>query len=554
MYRFLSAISYAFNLARSWFVWLAGATRDTTLPSWFYQALHVLLVVATVLLFGYFSPWLTDPKDVKVSDAPFIQEHFWGFAVLLLYLLIRVAILVARLLMEREEEFDDIRRAWEAGLAALDRVGLDVQWLPVFMVVGAGEEEDSLFRAARMSWKTTAPGREDAAPVRIFATEEAIFISCPGAGAVSAQRTAVAEPAQDGMDRTQRPPGAGAHSETIDPDAMAPRAHLAGGVATIDPATFSAGIAESAPRSAAFGTGTMVAPGAATGTLMPGSGAPTGGILAGLQPGAAKATALGVVRPLSQAETELASRRLEYLCGLISEARGEFCPINGMLLVMPIAWAGLPAGADADRIVNTAHLDLETALRSFGLAFPTTVAMTGFERTSGLRQFVERGMKLNSKFLDSRAGSKFPLGAGIDQHSAKWAIDAGLQWFRDWCYSLFAQNMSDSSNGPVYRLLCELQTRREALARGLQLIFDGLSGADAIRLAGVYYCTAGRSERDRAFVQGIFRKLVDGQDDVAWTVERLRDDVRRQRLAIAGLFVAALFLVIDGFLIYSLVR
>lgn len=552
MYRFLSAVSYAFGVARSWFVWLVGATRDTTLPSWFYQALHVLLVVVTVVLFGIFSPWLTDPNDVKVSDAPFIQKHFWGFAVLLLYLLIRVAIFVVRLLMEREEEFDDIRRAWEAGLAALDRVGLDVQWLPVFIVVGAGDEEDSLFRAARMSWKTTAPGREDAAPVRVFATEEAIFISCTGAGAVAAQRTAVAEPASGGMDQTQRPPGAGAHSETIDPTAHSPRPQPAGGVATIDPSMWSSDSADSAPRQAAFGAGTMVAPGSATGTLMPGAGAPGGGILAGLQPGAARSATASAVRPLSQAETELASRRFEYLCGLISEARGEFCPINGMLLVLPLAWAGLPAGADADRVANTAHLDLETALRSFGLAFPATVAMTGFERTSGLRQFVERGMKLNAKFLDSRAGSKFPLGAGVDANSSKWAIEAGLQWFRDWCYSLFSQNMADASNGPVYRLLCELQTRREALARQLQHVFDGLSGTDAIRLAGVYYCTAGRSERDRAFVQGIFRKLVDGQDDVAWTEERLRIDARRRTLAAVGLCVAALFLAIDGFLLYLL--
>jgi len=522
------------------------------LPSWFYQALHVLLVIATVVLFGIFSPWLTDPNDVKVSDAPFIQKHFWGFAVLLLYLLIRVAIFVIRLLMEREEEFDDIRRAWESGLAALDRVGLDIQWLPVFIVVGAGDEEDSLFRAARMSWKTTAPGREDAAPVRIFATEEAIFISCTGAGAVAAQRSAVAEPAHGGMDQTQRPPDAGAHSETIDPHAMPGRAQPAGGVATIDPAMWSAGGADPAPRHATFGSGTMVAPGSATGTLMPGSGAPGGAILAGLQPGAAKAATASHVRPLSQAETELAARRLEYLCGLISDARGEFCPINGMLLVLPIAWAGLPAGADADRVINTAHLDLETALRSFGLAFPATVAVTGFERTAGLRQFVDRGMKLNAKFLDSRAGSKFPLGASVDQNSAKWATEAGLQWFRDWCYSLFSQNMADASNGPVYRLLCDLQTRREALARQLQQVFDGLSGTDAVRLAGVYYCTAGRSERDRAFVQGVFRKLVDGQDDVAWTDERLQIDSRRRTLATVGLCVAAVFLVIDGYLLYSL--
>jgi hypothetical protein len=403
-----------------------------------------------------------------------------------------------------------------------------------------------------MSWKTTAPGREDAAPVRIFATEEAIFISCTGAGAVAAQRTAVAEPAQDGMDRTQRPPGAGAHSETLDPSAMVPRAQTSGGVATIDPSMFSAGDAEPAPRSPAFGAGTIVAPGAAAGTLMPGAGAATGGILAGLQPGSMKAASASSVRPLAQAEAELASRRLEYLCGLVSDVRGEFCPINGMLLVLPLAWAALPPGADADRIVNTAHLDMETALHSFGLAFPATVAMTGFERTAGLRQFVERGMKLNAKFLDSRAGSKFPLGAVVDQNAAKWAVDAGLQWFRDWCYSLFAQNMSDSSNGPVYRLLCELQTRREALARQLQLVFDGLSGTDAARLSGVYYCTAGRSERDRAFVQGIFRKLVDGQDDVAWTEDRLKRDAQRRTLAIAGLCIAALFFVIDGYLVYSL--
>ncbi|MDQ3330791.1 MAG: hypothetical protein M3552_09075, partial [Planctomycetota bacterium] len=548
MYQLLASISRAFSYARTWFMWLAGATRDTALPSWFYQALHALLVIATVVLFGAFSPWITDPNDVKVSDAPFIQKHFWGFAVLLLYLLIRVAIFVIRLLLEREEEFDDIRRAWDAGMAALDRVGLDIQWLPVFIVVGAGEEEDALFRAARMSWKTTAPGREDAAPVRIYATEEAIFISCTGTGALAAQRTTVLEPAVGGgMDRTQRPTDGISHSETIDPGSMGARAPQGGGIATIDPSSWSAGGAEAAPRPAAYGTatGTMVAPGAASGTLLPGGGG--SGILAGLQ-GAAKSTAAGPIRPLAQAELDLANRRLEYLCGLVTKARGEFCPINGMLLVLPLAWAGLPAGADTDRIARSAREDVETAYRGFGLAFPTTVAITGFERTPGLRQFVERGMRLNPKFLDSRAGSKFPPGAAIDQNSARWAVDAGLQWFRDWCYSLFSQNLSDSTNGPIYRLLCELQTRRDALTRQLQLTFEGVSGADATRLSGVYYCAAGRSERDRAFVQGVFRKLVDGQDDVAWTADRLRTDANRRSMAVAGLVLAIVLIAVVGYL------
>jgi hypothetical protein len=353
------------------------------------------------------------------------------------------------------------------------------------------------------------------------------------------------------MDRTQRPPDAVSHSETLDPGAIGGRSQQGGGVATLDPSAWSPAATEPSPAAFGGATGTMVAPGAASGTLLPGGGGGGGGILAGLH-AAAKSTSAGPIRPLSQVEVDLANRRLEYLCGLITTARGEYCPINGMLLVLPLAWAGLTPGSDTDRITRSAREDVETAYRAFGLAFPTTVAITGFEKTSGLRQFVERGMRLNSKFLDSRAGSKFPPGAAIDETSARWVIDAGVQWFRDWCYSLFSQNLSDTTNGLLYRLLCELQTRRDPLIRQLQLTFEGVSGAEAARLAGVYYCAAGRSERDRAFVQGIFRKLVDAQDDVAWTEDRLKTDSRRRSLAVAGLAAAVALIAADGYLLYAL--
>ena len=552
IYRLLYGITYAFRQVQYLFVWLAGVAPQTALPAWFYKALHYFVVAVVVGLFGYFSPLITEPAEVSVTDAVFIQRYFWGLVVLLLYLFVRATIFVVRLLLESDEEFEDIQRAWENGLAAIDRVGLDFQWLPVFLVVGAGDEEDSLFRAARMSWKTTSPGRDEAAPLRIYATDEAIFVSCTTTGVLAAQRSAVPEGADHGgMDRTQRPHDPGA---TIDPSGMGPAdaAPAGGAVATIDPAMWSGGGA-AAPRSLApeSMSGTLVAPSAATGTLVPGGGGGSG-ILAGLQASSVKPSAISSVRPLSQAEIDEASRRLEFLCSLISKARGEFCPINGMLMVLPLSWSALPAGAESDRIVRSAREDLETVYRAFGLAFPATVAITGSERSPGLRQFVDRGMKFNAKFLDSRAGSKFPPGAAVDQSTARWAVDAGLHWFRDWCYSLFSKSLSDATNGQVYRLLCDLQTRRDALARQLQLVFEDLSGPEAARLCGVYYCAAGRSERDRAFVQGVFRKLVDGQDDVAWTTRRLETDRHRRTLAIGGLIVAAALAIVVVYLIYKL--
>ncbi len=513
MHSLLSYLSYMFAWMKSWFLWLFGVAKNTKIPPIVYQLLHVILILGITITLALVSTYITPRENVR-SSITFVQKYYWGILFLLFYVVVRVVILVVRLYFSEDtSEYADIERAWHEGLQAMLKAGHDIQWLPIFLVLGLDRDStERFFKSAKSSWSVGPEGSPVGSVLTFHGNNEAIFVSCSQVGATATQV------ASNELMET----GGGGHR--IDNTGTATNVDT---MATLD--------------GGSHGNAQTLVP--HTGTLMPGEGDTSAPILA----------AKSEFRPpakISAAEAENARRRLNYLCRLITEERGDFCAINGVMVVIPIEWASTPESLE---LLSSVTEDLKTINNSLQLAFPVATVYGGMEKLKGLEEFVKRGSSIERKFKESRAGSRFPVGHAVDHDAGNWVIDRGLQWFRGWIYSEFSKDLGNEANKELYRLICELEESRERMSRQLELIYGEFGSDQRIRMSGVYFCATGKSKSQQAFVGGVLQKLISEQDLVAWTPEKLRRDGRHRTTGYLGFVVAAGVAVLDFWLVWNMI-
>ncbi|MEX2559360.1 MAG: hypothetical protein WD403_05560, partial [Pirellulales bacterium] len=83
-------------------------------------------------------------------------------------------------------EFEDIDRAWKAGVAELERQGLDMTQIPLFLVVGSSSprQEKALFEASRLELSV---GNVPAGPAALhwYANPDGIWLVASDVGSLS---------------------------------------------------------------------------------------------------------------------------------------------------------------------------------------------------------------------------------------------------------------------------------------------------------------------------------------------------------------------------------
>ena len=501
--------------------WLLGAaTKTSGLPPVVYQIVHLLLVAIIIGLLAFFSRDLPGGENVD-SESPFVRDYYYGIVGFLVYVFVRLLLYVIRLFRIQEEaEFPDIDEAWQAGLKGMSQERFDLQSLPIILVLGLSEQEEtSFFAGARLNPTLIAPGVDrKGSPLRFFASEDALFITCPGVFTVNRQLSyRPSAPAAQ-----SRPFGGGDSDGTQAPMMSAPQS----AEATLQPGAYMPGAAAA---------GQTLQPG-----QVPGMGG-MGGAMGTLQPGQVAAAsgsgAAPVTSTLSNYDLDLCQRRLHYVCRLIARERVPYCPINGGLLIVPLA----VADAAPDAVATALREDLRALHDFLEMLFPLAVVFSGLDQNAGVQDFVQRASKVDPRFTDRlRAGSHYSAGHPITFEAADWVIARGVEWFRRWIYSSFAQDPSASSNTKLYRLLCNLDARRERLAHFLTSALGDAVRGDTVRLVGCYFSGSDPATRRHIFVKDVLFKLLDEQDDVAWSWSRVRRDqtCRTWTYAVVGLIVA----------------
>jgi len=490
----------------------------------------VLCVIITLVAFYY----TQDRSFVKAKVTP-------TFVVIIAVLVVVIPVVLYKALklwLEGDiSPFPDIDHAWRAGLAELQRHGLDLSQVPLFLILGtAGEgQEKSLFDAARLSlnFREVPPGPS---PLHWYGNADGVYLVCPGASCLSRLAAMARQVIEKEKEQTRARPAAPL------PEAESIRGTIvAGREGAARQAMSTSGPLPAAPQPAP-------APSAAIrGTMMIGSPAAA---LGAFDAGDGGFSAEKKVIRLEQPTAAEQEQRLQYLCHLIRRARQPLCPVNGILTLLPFALIerSMPEAIEIQRAV---HRDLTVAVRVLMVRCPATAVVVGLEEESGFRELVRRVGR--ERAVGQRFGKGFSLGnpPAPERLEALCAHACGA--FEDWVYVLFREKgaLSKPGNTKLYALLCKI--RRTVQARLADILAAGLGrdaeqdpAAEAMLFGGCYFAAAGESEDRQAFVKGIFDKLLEQQEELEWTPAAYRQDNKYHQLAQLGLAADTLLLL--GFL------
>ena len=101
-------------------------------------------------------------------------------------------------------------------------------------------------------------------------------------------------------------------------------------------------------------------------------------------------------------DTERYTARLRYLCRLIARDRQGFCPINGVLIVLPITAAN-PNGS-LDELALACKADLAEAFEVLRMRCPVLVLVSDLRETPGIRR------RSSSDYRPGRPASEWASG------------------------------------------------------------------------------------------------------------------------------------------------
>ncbi len=452
-----------------------------------------------------------------------------------------VAYLAVRFWLEGEvAQFPDIEKAWKEGLAELERNGLDINGIPLFLILGAENERsaDALLDASTQEFIVTSVP-EGRAPLRWYGNEDAIFLVCTNVGCLSlvhrlARSAAPSAPAS---------PEAGVRGTLAQPSVRGTM--MAAGDEPSSAVRGTQVSSETAPPSSPSPSyrGTMVA--GARETFTP-------------SPSQQEAPAPSrVATGLSRRELEEQTERLRYVCRLLRRTRQPLCPLNGAMVVVP--WKEVLAPAGGQELPDAMRRDMETSREATALCFPVTLMVSGMEQEPGFAELVRRvGME---RAKANRFGRGFdhwspPTAENLDALSSH-ACGA----FEDWVYDLFRQpdGLAKPGNSKLYMLLCKIRSR--VLERLKTVLINGLASDAGPRheeerpqlFGGCYFAATGESEEGQSFVKSVFEKMLQLEEELEWTEQAVREDYRCHLFAntlviVNGVLLIALF----GVLVYAL--
>src|SRR5262245_50195918 len=463
--------------------------------------LTLQIIVLALIVVGLY---LLDRNFLGRRVVPNLPEGFWSpLLFLLVYFLIWTAWWIWKLLMEEPEPstFPDIDTAWKEATRALAQAGIRLTDWPVFLVLGRPEApEEHLFSAAQLQLvvKQTPPGPH--VPLHVYASRDAIFITCPGASLLGKHAAYLALEDIDEL-------GAGGEGE----------GEVPGGDQTIRPSRKEKKVIE---RLVKIGGRQMNV----------------------LERRAARRELEKPMPDLlkNAAEVETLQARLSHLGRLIVRDRQPFCAINGVLVLAPIG--GTDTSYDAQQTAEICARDLATVRQMLKMQCPIFVLACDLEALPGFSEFIQR---VPAKERAGRLGQRFPL-APLDTGGDKVMeqVDESIHhlcnnYIRDWVYRSFQadgleDNKATAINTGLYLFLDEMRARKKNLGR---ILTHGIAkeGPAPLLYGGCYLAATGADkDRSQAFVAGVFKRLLENQSYVTWTDEALNEDRRYHRRANVG--------------------
>jgi hypothetical protein len=495
-----------------------------------YWTIHVVLLVLLLVGLYFLNRFLEINKTIP--NPRWIADIWLPVFFLLVYLLCFLGWWVWKLFGPEEavSNYPDIDAAWDEAVRTLEAEGIGLKEAPLFLVLGRpAKGEQALFAAARLPLQIQQVPPRSEAPVHVSAYTDGIYVTCSGASLLGRHAALLANPNPGSMDSSE---------------------HRA------SPSRYSSG--EVDPANKTINIDDMFNP-----ALGPAHEAKA--ILD-------EAHAQG--RPLTQQEHEQLRRlgrkprpsilkdrdeverwtdRLRHLCRLIIRDRRPYCPLNGILLLIPLA--ATDTEEDATQTGDICREDLSAARSVLQTNCPWLGLVCDLETAPGFATFVDR---FSEKERQRRVGQRFPLMPALPRSQLPDLIDASVRWvchavFPTWIYKSFrveTPGREETSevvrdNTQLFQLLGQMQERQKRLSRILNRAVAAIEENEPLLFGGCYVAGTGLDpDGEQAFVAGVLRRLIDeDQNYVSWTQKAATEEEDYRRWTQYGYGGLALFFV-----------
>lgn len=545
-----------------------------TASLWFRWTMHVLCLGGVLVGLAMLN-YLLGLETVVRSPWPALRSLWLPLLFLLVYALAWLGWWLYKLLTTPtgESPYPDIDSAWNEALAALDQANISLDRTPLFLVLGRTAAPDScLTNNSGMAFTVPQTPRSKHAPLHVSASEEGIFVTIPGISLLSHQATLFAQQAEEearrrrlqarrayqefGSDTEVATPWPGGFDPVEGSKVAAP---LIGAAATAnddgdhpgeepltsqrDARALAAQGIDTLQQSVAALDESAAATDTATAALAPVPAAPRRQAAVASEPAPPK-----LLKELDQIEAITA--RLQHLCRLIQNARRPYCPINGVICLIPLA--ATSGDAQANQTAVLLQRDLDAMCDVFQIKAPLYTLMCDLEQAPGCRDLLER---FPHEQRHRRLGTLLPNLAACDRSQAPAVAAQALSWIcRSLIPALVYRLIRIGSNGNAareqqgnVRLFHFLNDMRQRESRLLRILNRGIlaSQHDTWQLQGCFLAATGAdASRDQGFVEGVFPQLLETQDQLAWTEQALAEDASCRRWATIGYVGLAIFLIV----------
>ncbi len=481
----------------------ASAEAADAIGRW--AARTVLVAVVLLLL------WLINQFSGLKHWIPYgrIGEIWLPLLALCLYAIIWLGWWLYRVLSLEIEpatsEFPDIDRAWSLALEALNRADIHLDNTPLFLVLGwTSGSEGALFQAAGVRAQVKQVPQDPTEPIHVTANRDGIWVTCPGVSLLGQHNPAA-------LGETPDEKLSSLVEDSIDQVLMSGES----GDATIGVGDLAGQLQKVRERS---------------------------------------------IIPKRLIDPEPYKARLRHLCRLITRDRQGFCPVNGVLVLLPITAAD--PKAELEEIANSCRTDLTVALEAFRIRCPVLVMVCNLEKLHGFGDLVER---LPAGQTGRRIGQRFPLVPDLEPGEVPAKVQSLLEWIGDtlfpsMVYSLFevespgGEEISDvvQANSRLFRFMIEMRERHERLAHLVKGCIPSLPG-ELVMFGGCYFAGTGDPATEQAFASGVLMRMIQDQDHVTWTADYLSEDASLLRLAHLFRVSLLVFIALGSLLALSLI-
>jgi hypothetical protein len=459
---------------------LPGWLKKLKKPSGLTRGVLVVLgVVAVAVLLGYLNRSLGLADFVDVPSR--LVRSLW---LPLIFLLICanawLGVALYRLVTNPADgsEFEDIDRAWAEARLGLNRAGIEIDSLPLFLVLGepAGGTR-SLFEASALPFSVFEVPRRADAPLRVSATKEAIFVSCPGASVLA--RLAATLNDRGPATPTSTPEVAGA--------AELPDAPITPDVTALLGPPGPVGLGQSGPSR--------------------------------------------VLLLSRSAEIDGLKARLRYVCRLIARDRSPFCPTNGILLLIP--FGATDDDDQARQAGSVCHLDFATASEALRVQCPVQAIVCDLELVPRIDQLLQAFSKEQRLVA---MGRTFPLSPDLDAEGRVNLVQRGAEWIGQSLVPAIVLRLfrldavradaapSTTENDRLVEFLAGSRIRWKRLGRILGRLVSLDTKGQLMFGACHVACTGDDPDRQQAFARGPLQLLIERQDLVSWDRSALDED------------------------------